>query len=292
MEVYYIDYLRDIPKLDKNCCTIGAFDGIHLGHIELINKTKEFNMKSLVITFDNLLKKNYKLLTAKQKEELIRELGVDYLLILNYQSFQKVFFTEFIQMLKKLNVKNIVCGLDFRFGYKREGDIIDLKKHFKVHILDYTTYNETRISTSIIKELIMDGEIEYASKLIGREYKIIGEVIHGSKVGRKLGYPTANIDYSVYLLPKNGVYLTKVKYKDQYYIGMTNIGHNPTINEQKERRLEVHILDFDEEIYGEQLEITFVKFIRDEIKFNEKDELINKLKEDYDICKSHLYMVK
>ena len=292
MEVFYINYFDDFPKLDKNSCTIGAFDGVHLGHISLINKTKELGLKTLVITFENLIKKNYQLITKEQKIKLIEELGVDYLIIFSFQAVQKVFFNEFIKMLTQINVKNIVCGDDFRFGYKREGDIVDLKKHFKVHIADYTMYNDTRVSTSIIKELICDGHVEYASQLLARDYKIIGEVIHGSKVGRKLGYPTANINYSIYLLPKNGVYVGKVKYKEKEYIGMINIGHNPTINEQKERRLEVHILDFSEEIYGEELEISFIKFIRDEERFSSKDELINRLESDYAICKNYLDMVK
>ena len=232
------------------------------------------------------------MITKEQKIKLIEELGVDYLIIFSFQAVQKVFFNEFIKMLTQINVKNIVCGDDFRFGYKREGDIVDLKKHFKVHIADYTMYNDTRVSTSIIKELICDGHVEYASQLLARDYKIIGEVIHGSKVGRKLGYPTANINYSIYLLPKNGVYVGKVKYKEKEYIGMINIGHNPTINEQKERRLEVHILDFSEEIYGEELEISFIKFIRDEERFSSKDELINRLESDYAICKNYLDMIK
>ena len=292
MEVFYLNYFDDFPKLDKNSCTIGAFDGVHLGHISLIKKAKELGLKTLVITFENIFKKNYQLVTKEQKIKLIEELGVDYLIIFNFYAVQKVFFNEFIKMLKKINVKNIVCGNDFRFGFKREGDVIDLKKHFKVIISDYTEYKDTRISTSIIKELICDGHVEYAKELLTRDYKIIGEVIHGSKIGRKLGFPTANIDYSVYLLPKNGVYVCKVKYNDKNYIGMTNIGYNPTINEQKERRLEVHILDFNEEIYGEELEISFVKFIREEQKFNSKEELINKLQDDYDICKTYLNMLK
>ena len=152
--------------------------------------------------------------------------------------------------------------------------------------------NNERISSSIIKNFICDGDVEYANKLLDRYYSIVGEVVHGSKVGRKLGFPTANIGYSKYLLPKNGVYAVRVKYLDKFYIGMANIGYNPTINEQKERRLEVHILDFDKEIYGEVLEISFLKFLREERKFVSREELIKNLSLDYENCKFFLDMIK
>ena len=282
------------PIFFKNGCAaaLGTFDGVHLGHRLLIEKSKVTGYKSLVITFENLIKKNYQLQTTKQKHDLIEAIGVDYLIVFSFQAVKNVFFTEFIKMLKKLNVKNIVCGDDFRFGYKREGDIVDLKKHFKVTVLDYSKFDDTRVSTSIIKELLMAGEVAYASKLLGRNYSIVGNVIHGSKVGRKLGYPTANIDYSNYLLPKCGVYVSKVLFKGKEYIGMANIGHNPTINEQTEKRLEVHILEFNEEIYGEEIEVSFIKFIRNEERFSSKEELIKKLEDDYAICKNYLPMVK
>lgn len=288
MKVFYINNFDDFPKLDINSCTIGAFDGIHLGHVSLVNQIKQLGLKTLVITFDNLRKTNYQLLTPKQKISIFEELKIDYLVIINFEFIQKVLFTDFIEMLKNLNVKNIICGDNFRFGYNREGDISKLKEHFKVTVTDYTICDSTQISTTIIKQLIYNGDIENANKLLGREYKIIGEVIHGSKLGRKLGFATANINYSNYLLPKRGVYVGKIKYNDNYYIGMINIGHNPTLNHQKELRLEVHILNFNEEIYGKELEVAFLNFIREEQKFNSSKELIEKLNEDYNICKKYL----
>ena len=249
MEVFYINNLNNLPDLEKNSCAIGNFDGLHQGHRELIKQAKIDDLKTLVITFENINKNNY-LTTTDQKIKLISELEVDYLIILPFRVIKLVFFNEFIEILKKLKVKYVTCGIDFRFGYKREGDIYDLKKKFKINVLDDYIVNRTRVSTSIIKEFITDGYIEEANNLLTVPYTIIGEVVHGNKLGRQLGFPTANIDYKNYVLPKNGVYLTVVKVKDKKYLSMTNIGLNPTLNEQEKTRLEVHILDFNEEIYN------------------------------------------
>ena len=291
MEIYYINHIDDLPELDVNSCAIGNFDGLHLGHRELILKAKVSGYKTLVVTFENINKNNY-LTNTKQKEKLIEEMDVDYLVIFPFRTIRLVFFNEFINILKKLKVKYLTCGKDFRFGYKREGDIIDLRKKFKLNVIDDYIVNRSRVSTSMIKEFIIDGCIEEANNLLTKPYTIIGEVVHGNKVGRKLGYPTANIDYNNYILPKNGVYLTKVKVMDKEYIAMTNIGYNPTINEQEKPRLEVHILDFNDEIYGEILEVSFIKYLREEKKFNSKDELINSLEDTLNICRQYKDMLK
>ena len=191
-----------------------------------------------------------------------------------------------------MRVKYITCGADFRFGFKREGDIIDLRKKFKLTVVDDYIVNRTRVSTSIIKEFIADGLIEEANNLLKAPYTICGKVVHGNKIGRKLGYPTANIEYQDYLLPKNGVYLTITTIKDIKYLSMTNIGFNPTINEQSKPRLEVHILDFNEEIYDEEIEVSFIKYLREERKFNNKEELINSLQETINICREYKSMIE
>ena len=291
MEVYYINSLDDLPELEVNSCAIGNFDGLHLGHRELIEKTKIDDYKRLVITFENINKTGY-ITNSQQKIKLIEEMGVDYLIILPFRVIKLVFFNEFIQILKKLKVKYITCGIDFRFGFKREGDVVDLRKKFKVQVLDDFLTNQTRVSTSLIKTFIKDGYIEEANKLLTRPYSIIGEVVHGNKIGRKLGYPTANIDYKDYTLPKSGVYLTLVKIQDKKYLSMTNIGHNPTLNEQEKSRLEVHILDFNEEIYGELIEISFIKYLREERKYDSKEELMKSLEETINICREYKNMIE
>jgi len=146
MEVFKINNLANLPLLDPNSCVIGALDGLHRGHQDLIKKAKEYGLKTLVIIFDNLKKESNYISTTEQKITFIEEMEVDYLIIFRFLAVEKVFFNEFIKILKSLKVKNIVCGNDFRFGYKREGDIIDLTKHFKVNIVDYLVQESCRVS--------------------------------------------------------------------------------------------------------------------------------------------------
>ena len=291
MEKFYITNLADLPLLDPNSCVIGNFDGVHLGHKHLIEEAKKAGYKTSIITFENLSKNNGYLSDLDQKAKFLEELEVDYLIIFPFRVVKLTFFNEFIKILKTLKVKYITCGEDFRFGYKREGDIIDLKKHFKINIVNYLEVDRIKISSSLIKELLIDGDIVLANKFLGREYSIIGEVVHGNKIGKNLGYPTANINYNGYLLPKNGVYLTKVKHNNKTYVGMANIGYNPTLNAQLEKRFEVHIVDFNEMIYGDEIEVSFVKFLRDEKKFSSKEELISSLEETINICKNYQSML-
>ena len=291
MEIFHINDIFDLPKLERNSCTIGKFDGIHKGHKKLISETKVDGLKTLVITFEDL-NKDQILMDTNQKAHYLEDLGVDYLLIFPFEVIKDVFYNEFIVMLSKLNVKNITCGKDFRFGYKREGDIIDLKKKFKLNILEDEVEDDIRISSTQIKYLLTEGLIEEANSLLDKPYTINGIVVEGNKIGRKLGFPTANIYYSNYTLPKNGVYLTIVTYKGKKYLSMTNIGHNPTLNAQEKTRLEVHILDFNEQIYGEELEISFIKYIREEKKYNSKDDLIKSLLDTIDICREHQNMIE
>lgn len=292
MEVFYINNLANLPDLDSNSCAIGNFDGLHQGHRQLITNSFIPGYKRLVITFEELTSKNGYLTKTNQRINLIEELGVDYLVIFPFKIIKNVFYNEFIQLLKKMKVKYISCGVDFRFGFKREGDILDLKKHFKINVLNDFLENGVRISTSLIKEFISDGMIEEANKLLTTPYTIIGEVIHGNKIGRKLGFATANIDYQDYILPKNGVYFAVTSVKGNKYLSMCNIGYNPTLNQQESKRLEVHILDFDDDIYGEEIEVSFIKYLREERQFLSKEELINSLEETINICRNYEYMIK
>lgn len=291
MEVFYINNLNDLPLLDTNSCAIGNFDGVHLGHRQLIEKAYVPGYKRLVITFENINKNKY-LTTTEQKIKYLESLNIDYLVILPFRVIRLVFFNEFIQILKNLKVKYITCGADFRFGFKREGDTTDLKKKFKLTIFEDVKVNQTRVSTSLIKEFLTDGFLEEANNLLEKPYTIKGTVVEGNKIGRKLGYPTANIKYDDYLLPKSGVYVTIIKYKEKNYLSMTNIGFNPTLNEQENKRLEVHILDFNEEIYGEELEISFIKYLREERRYNSKDDLIKSLEETINICREYKNMIE
>ena len=285
MEIFNISDLTLLPKLLKSSAIIGNFDGLHIGHQDLIKKAKTYGYKTMVISFEGLNKGGTILTNINQKKEYFNQLDVDYLVIFQYYFIEKVFFNEFMKILKKLNVKIITCGEDFRFGYKREGDYLDLRKQFKVNLVPYYKDDCARVSTTLIKELLMDGHLDKANHLLTREYEISGEVILGSKIGRTIGFPTANIDYGKYQLPHNGVYFVKVLIDDITYYGMCNIGHNPTINIQEKKRLEVYILDFDKDIYGKVIKIQFSKFVRPEIRFSSKEELIDILNENLKECR-------
>ncbi|MDN5317326.1 MAG: riboflavin kinase / adenylyltransferase, partial [Thermoanaerobacterium sp.] len=185
---------------------------------------------------------------------------------------------------------------NYRFGYKASGDIQLLKSFskiydYKVEVIEPVKLNKIIISSSYIRSLIQEGKIEEANKCLGRYFSLEGYVTSGRKVGRKLGFPTANISIDRdYIIPLNGVYLTRVKILNKYFLGITNVGINPTFNVNN-LSVETYIVDFNENIYGMFIEVEFIKRIRDEIKFNSVEELIEQMKKDYVFAKSHKYIL-
>ena len=292
MKTIRINDFNNIIKLEELSVTIGAFDGIHLGHQELIKRCKESKLKSAVITFDpdpdSVFKKlDYYpvLMPIDKKEEIIESFGIDYFIIFEFNlEFSKLSKDKFIDILKALNVKEIVLGYDFRFGYKAEGSIKDLKIYFDVVEIEKILIDSIRVSSTYIKELLKDGNISLANSLLGRNYSIKGVTFIGSQKGMTIGFPTANINYKNYFLPKNGVYLVKVIFDNKEYYGMANIGHNPTFNFQNKLRLEVNIFGISGILYNKTMEVFFIKHIRDEIKFNNINELKNQLNCDKNKC--------
>lgn len=299
MKIIKINDLNNIEKLPPICATIGAFDGLHKGHLELIKKCLESGLKSAVITFDphpdSILKKlkDYPLLMPlEKKEEILSKLGVDYFIIFEFtKEFSLLRKEEFIHLLNQLNAKELVFGYDFRFGYKGEGCIKDLKDKFLIHEMDKYQIDNVRVSSTYIKELLSDGNIDVANNLLGRTYSVKGTTFVGSQLGKSIGFPTANIDYKNYYLPENGVYLVKVLFDGKEYDGMANIGHNPTFNFQNKLRFEVHIFNMDEILYGKELEVCFIKHLREEIKFKNLDELIEQLTKDKQNCINLLHKI-
>lgn len=291
MKVYIDDYKKLINS-EPLTLTIGNFDGLHVGHQELINKAVSFSdTKSALLSFDphpeKLLRdvRHQKLMTTEQKVELLKDFNLDKVFIVNFtKEFGQLSVDEFICFLKNLAVKRIVIGRDFRFGAYAKGHVDDLKKHFLVEIVPDVLINNTRISSTYVKNLIYTGEVEKAAKLLGHYYEITGVVIHGDKVGRTLKIPTANLFYNDFVLPKNGVYFSTVEYEGNIYAGALNIGYNPTINYSLTKRAEVHILDFNEEIYDKSLKIKIIKYLRPELKFKNKEELVEQMKNDLKKC--------
>jgi len=283
----------------KTIIALGGFDGLHLGHRALLDKTisasKKLKCKSMVFTFKNhpltIINKESApklLMNNRDKLKLFEQYGIEIVNMVNFDSeFMKLSPEEYIlALVKYYNATGLVVGFNHRFGYKNLGDI-DLLKYlskthnFNLYVVSPVKYKGEIVSSSRIRNLLSeDGDIEKAYKMLTRPYSIEGDVIKGKQLGRKLGFPTINLNYcSDFLLPRGGVYYTLVEYGGKYHKGITNIGYNPTVENNK-LSIETHIVDFNKELYNENIKINFIKRIRDEKKFNTLTELSEQLKND------------
>ena len=276
-------YLSKI-KNTNNVATIGVFDGVHIGHryiIALMKEKRNLDEKTVVIAINNELKapfiyKNYK------KLAILRSLGVDYVININLKHIKNISAIEFLNTLKNNNVRKIYVGRDFSFGKNKIGNIEIINDNMQVTIVDDVFYCGHKVSSSLIKKEIISGNITDVTTLLKKNYFVEGIVIKGNKIGRKLGFPTANIDYKDYIIPPIGVYAGYVFHKHKKYYCLMNIGHNPTLNYSSHLSFEVFLLNFNHEIdlYNVKLTIHFTKFLRDEKRFNTKEDLINQIKLD------------
>ncbi len=286
MKEYVIAGPNDFISLEGYTLCIGNFDGVHLGHKRLIEYAKSFGDKVCAMTFDphpmtfiNDVKNPKYITPYNTKARLLENIGCNAICkVIFSKDFMKMSKDDFIVMLKKINPKRIICGYDFSFGYMGSGNPDDLKKAFETHVMDKFMLDDIRVSSTIIRDYLLNGDINSANRMLNRLYMISGIVVHGNALGRTIGFRTANIKYDDFILPGNGVYLCKIKYNNEILYGMANIGHNPTFNKQDDIRLEVNIFNFDEDIYDKYLEVFFVTRVRPEKKFNSKDELIEELK--------------
>jgi riboflavin kinase/FMN adenylyltransferase len=297
VEIKYLG-INEIPQFKKPLSlALGYFDGLHLGHINLIKKTLEVAKKqqlaSAMITFEpnplitlNKIKEEQVLTTIDDRLEILETLGVDYIIVLKFtKEVAGLLPEQFInQLIKPMNVKALVCGFDYYFGKNNQGDsttLLNLSQgDYQVYVIDKVINVQEKISSSRIIALLQYGNVEKANELLNRNYSIKGQVITGKQIGRQLGFPTANIDYYPYVLPKRGVYGVKVIINNKIYIGMCNIGINPTIGELNKKSMEVNIFDFNEDIYHKTIKVYFYFFVRDEMKFSSKEELIQQLSQD------------
>lgn len=281
---------------------LGSFDGLHKGHLSLVRKVvelaNEMNGTSVVYTFKNHPRKFIKsinspklILDNKEKEEILKKENVDVIYFEEFTSdFMKLSPEEFIKYLcNKFNVKGIVVGFNYRFGYKNSGDVNLLKKlseiyNYKLFIMETCTYNEEVISSTRIRQALARGDVEEANLMLSRPFFIRGKIVHGKKLGRTIGFPTANLSFKdEMILPKIGVYYTNVLWNNKLYKGITSVGNNPTVNGEK-ITVETFILDFEKDIYEEEITVYFFKFLRNEKKFTSIDELKNQLKRDAKIA--------
>lgn len=271
---------------------VGFFDGLHLGHMALIQEVervaKQKHYAKALMTFDHyplyVLGKidEEKYLTSMQdRQNILSQMGFDYLFVIEFtQEVAALSPEDFIEKyLVGCHIKHVVCGFDFRFGYRNQGDTKTLNHHpsFALSVIDEVLYKGEKISSSRIRNHLQEGKIHDLNELLGRHYQIKGQVIHGRRIGHSIGFPTANIDYADYFLPCGGVYVVKVFLHQKMYLGMCNIGYNPTFESLPQKSLEVHILDFDEEIYGELLTVEFYDLLRKEKPFASQEQLIAQL---------------
>lgn len=288
----------NIKLNEKTYVALGSFDGLHLGHMSLINKTIELakanNARSMVFTFKNhpLTVINEEMapkliMNNNTKTKLLEDIGVD---IVNYAEFNEEFMKinpeKFIDnILKAYNTQGFVVGFNYRFGYKNLGDIELLQNlsttlGFELNVITPVKINGEVVSSSKVRHLISEGDITKANYFLTRPFMLQGKVVHGKQLGRKISFPTINLDYDKkFVLPRGGVYYTVVEYNDKRYRGITNIGYNPTVKDKK-LSIETHILDFNKDIYGEYVNIYFYKRIRDEKKFESVEHLSKQLEID------------
>lgn len=300
-----INGIDNYSSKKKSIITIGTFDGIHIGHEKvirtLVKESLSKNLLANILTFfphpRMVLNKDseIKLIdTLKEKEKKLKNLGVNTLIIHPFtKEFSRMSSIEFTRdiLIKKLNVYKIILGYDHRFGKNRESSVEDLIQlgiayNFKVEVIDAKKINSINISSTKIRKAIQTGDVDKANLYLGKYFEINGNVVKGKGIGKKIGFPTANIiiKENYKLIPNKGVYLIKAKIKNRSYYGMMNIGNRPTLNGKNET-LEVNIFNFNENIYGKSLSIFFLNKIRNEIKFDSIEKLSNQLQKDKDYCK-------
>ncbi len=279
---------QDIKNNEPLTLAVGNFDGLHIGHQNIVLKTKSYtDTKSAVMTFfphpiSVITKTSLPILMDNHDKGLmLKTYGIDYFFVVEFtQALSKLSVREFIDFLKGIQVKRLVIGRDFKFGHRGLGTVHDLLKHFEVDLVNDLLFKNVRVSTTYIKSLLDQGNVRMARTLLNRSYAIHGEVVHGDKVGSLIGYPTANIDYKNHYLPKIGVYAVKVKIDDQTYLGCANLGHNPTLNYSTTKRLEVFIINYNQNLYQKEITIFFEYYLRDELKFDTVEALREQIKKD------------
>jgi len=287
--------------------TLGMFDGVHIGHQAIIQKlnqiAEEIGGQSTLLTFEPhpriVLGKDADdlqlLTTLNEKIGLLEESGLENLILHPFtKAFSQLSSKEFVQNLlcNEIGIHTIVIGYDHHFGKNREGNFEQLRKlsgelNFNLVKLEEVKTNGSHISSTQIRNALLNGNVEFPRKSLGRNYSFTGKVVHGDKIGRTLGFPTANLETEKYkLIPKEGVYIVKVHLQNEIYKGLLSIGTRPTVTNSNEKRVEVFIMDFDREIYRETLTVEFIQFIRGDKKFGSIEELVEQMNKDKEFAEA------
>lgn len=299
MKIFH--HINECKYLKNPVLTLGMFDGIHIGHQAIIHQlneiAKKINGESILLTFephprvvlgkgaDDLML----LTTLDEKIELLEKAGLKNLILHPFtQEFADLSSEEFVKelLVDKIGIHTIVIGYDHHFGKNRQGNFEQLnelsKKYgFQVVKISEVKSAENHISSTQIRNALLEGNLEFANSGLGRNFSFSGKVIHGDKIGRTLGFPTANLEIEPYkLIPGNGVYVVKVIIKDEIFKGLLSIGTRPTVTNSNEKRVEVYLLDFDQSIYDEIISVELLHKIRDDQKFDSMEDLVNQMNED------------
>lgn len=290
-----------IPDIKNAIVTSGTFDGVHFGHQKILKKivktAKELNGKSVVLTFWPHPRfvlfpeeKTLKLLTTfEEKAKLLEEVGIDYLVKVEFtKSFSQLSSETFIQnmLVEQLKTKKLIIGYDHRFGKNRSGSFEYLKENsdrygFEVEEIPRQDIDDVGVSSTKIRQALFHGEVDLAAGYLGRPYSLLGTVVRGKQIGTELGFPTANIhiEEDFKLIPKDGAYAVRTKVNGQWHKAMLNVGIRPTVG-GLHRVIETHLFDFDQQIYEQQIQIEFIKHLRDEKKFDSLEDLKAQLQKD------------
>jgi riboflavin kinase/FMN adenylyltransferase len=294
--------LVGVEKIKKPVITIGTFDGVHLGHQKIIENlvqtANEVGGESVLMTFSPhprmvLFPDSHNLQLIQTEEEKYKKLattGIENCIIFPFTfEFSRLSAMEFVRdiLVNKLNIHTIIIGYDHQFGRNREGNISYLQEvssiyDFQAVEIPAREIDAVNVSSTKIRRAILEGEIELANQYLGNPHILTGKVIQGNQLGRTIGFPTANIQVNdaTKIIPGNGVYLVQVNYREFLLNGIMNIGVRPTVGESVENRIEIHIFDFNEDIYGQELQVLVIKKVRNEFKFDSVDQLASQIAED------------
>lgn len=299
MAIYYST--DNLPSFNNAVLTIGTFDGVHMGHQvilkEVVEHAEKDNGESILLTFEphprKLLFPDQKIeiiTPLEEKLELITAIGIQHIVVVPFtHDFAKLSAAEYIKdfLVAKFQPKSIVIGYDHHFGHDRKGNIQlleEMKDQYNFDVVEISAQliDNATVSSTKIRKSLAAGRVQDANHMLDRYYVLKGIVIEGAKLGRTIGYPTANIKpvNDEQIIPANGVYAVKVKYNDTFYNGMLNIGYKPTVSAEKTLTIEVNIFDFSESIYNKEVVLYFIKRIRDEQKFESLDDLKKQLGND------------
>ncbi|MCH9770275.1 MAG: bifunctional riboflavin kinase/FAD synthetase, partial [Gammaproteobacteria bacterium] len=287
------------PFLNGSVITIGNFDGLHLGHQQLINavvmKAKQLKVPAILLTFEPHPREFFagrevvpRLMRLREKYIGLMGSGIDYLCCLHFnKSLADLPAEDFVKniLLEQLHAKHVVVGDDFRFGAKRAGDyqaLVEFAKQyqFSTEQLSTVLHQDQRISSSLVREALKADNLALVGAILNRPYSLCGRVVHGDKLGRKLGFPTANLYLHRQLVPVHGVYAVRIKgINNEVYYGAANVGTRPAVNGTRVL-LEVYIFDFDQDIYGQQIQVEFLHKLREEKPYNSLEALTEAIKQD------------